>query len=94
MTARSCMKDFKSLLDPIDALGRPAWFACPPTWSTPEVALLAHWKKYVAWELANPLQFEDRAKVRERVVYAFKCALQHLRHLPEMWYLITSLFPP
>ena len=36
MMARTAMKDFKSLTEPIDKISS-TWFACPPRWTQAEV---------------------------------------------------------
>lgn len=85
MTARAAMKDFKSLFEPIEKLAG-SWYAMPPTWSPNEAAMLGHWKRYITWEKSNPLQLEEKQKIINRVVYAYKSALLHLNYFPEVWF--------
>lgn len=85
MTARSSMKDYKSLMEPIEAISS-SWFSVPPTWTFPEVTLLNNWKQYIAWEKSNPLQLDDKQKLVNRVSFAYKSAIIHLNYFPEVWY--------
>jgi hypothetical protein len=50
MTARAAMKDFKSLLDPIEKLTN-VWYASPPSWSASEVALV--YTPHLSWGIGN-----------------------------------------
>ncbi|KAI8905512.1 hypothetical protein EDD86DRAFT_194001 [Gorgonomyces haynaldii] len=84
MTARSVMKDFKSLLEPFQKVSQ-TWFASPPTWTHQEVTLLGQWKRYIEWEKSNPLQLEDQ-RLMQRVIYAYKSCLLQFRFFAEIWY--------
>ncbi|KAJ1555847.1 mRNA 3'-end-processing protein rna14, partial [Cladochytrium tenue] len=49
-------------------------------------AELDTWKRYIAWEKANPLRVSDNNVLAGRVMYAYKAALEMLRFFPEIWY--------
>ncbi|CDK24400.1 unnamed protein product [Kuraishia capsulata CBS 1993] len=46
---------------------------------------LAVWKRWIAWELSNPLKLPDDPH-RKRVEYSFKQASQVVRFFPEIWF--------
>ncbi|KAJ3154879.1 mRNA 3'-end-processing protein rna14 [Geranomyces michiganensis] len=83
MTARTAIRELKTLLDPIEK-AQKTWVAKPPSWTDKEVAILASWKRYIAWEKTNPLRLEDKSIWINRVIYAYKSALLMLRHYPEL----------
>ena len=47
---------------------------------------LNHWKRFISWERANPLSFEDPVALLSRVSYTYQSALLDLRFFPEIWY--------
>jgi cleavage stimulation factor subunit 3 len=89
MTARASMKDFKSLMEPIEKI-TANWYSVPPLWSATEVSLLGHWKRYITWEKSNPLALDDKQKLLNRVLYAYRSALLHLLHFPEVWFDLST----
>jgi cleavage stimulation factor subunit 3 len=42
-------------------------------------------KRYLAWEVSNPLHYEDRNMLKNRVMYAYKSILLMLKFFPEIW---------
>ncbi|KAJ3169317.1 mRNA 3'-end-processing protein rna14 [Geranomyces variabilis] len=89
MTARTAIRELKTLLDPIEK-AQKSWLARPPTWTDKEVAMLASWKRYIAWERTNPLRLDDKSIWINRVLYAYKSALLMLRYYPELYYDASS----
>ncbi|KAJ3140311.1 mRNA 3'-end-processing protein rna14 [Geranomyces variabilis] len=89
MTARTAIRELKTLLDPIEK-AQKTWVAKPPTWTDKEVAMLASWKRYIAWEKTNPLRLDDKSIWINRVIYAYKSALLMLRYYPELYYDASS----
>ncbi|KAI8807587.1 hypothetical protein BJ742DRAFT_812149 [Cladochytrium replicatum] len=87
MTARTALREMKNLIEPIEK-AQKIWMPKPPSWSEKECSVLAMWKRYIAWEKSNPLQFEEKEKpsLIARVVYAYRLALAMLRQYPEVWY--------
>lgn len=84
MTARGVTKDLLGLLEPLEKSNK-WWFAAPPTWSSAQVQVLNQWKRYLAWEASNPLQYEDKNLLIQRVMFAYKSALLVLRFYGEIW---------
>lgn len=84
MTARSALRELRNLKEPIDKLAS-SFLARPPTWSENECKLLAHWKRYIAWEKSNPLGIDDQATLVARIIYAYKECLLSMRFYPEIW---------
>lgn len=76
MQARTCSKE---LADLISNLHRHSLHPSP----------LTAWEKWFSWERANPLRASD-AILHSRIVFAFKQAITHLRHVPEIWQAYTS----
>ncbi|KAJ3179227.1 mRNA 3'-end-processing protein rna14 [Gaertneriomyces sp. JEL0708] len=85
MTARTALREVKSLLEPIDKLQK-TWAAKPASWTDKEMQILSTWKRYLAWERANPLSLDDKAVWIGRVKYAYQSALLMLRYFPEIWH--------
>ncbi|KAI8808347.1 hypothetical protein BJ742DRAFT_288347 [Cladochytrium replicatum] len=87
MTARTALREMKNLIEPIEK-AQKMWMPKPPSWSEKECSVLAMWKRYIAWEKSNPLQFEEKEKpsLIARVSYAYRLALAMLRQYPEVWY--------
>ncbi|KAI8824353.1 uncharacterized protein EV422DRAFT_317763 [Fimicolochytrium jonesii] len=85
MTARTALRELKHLLEPIEKAQR-TWMAKPPSWTEKHVQILAAWKKYIAWEKANPLRLEDKNGWISRVTFAYRSALLMLRFYPEIHY--------
>ncbi|KAI8920212.1 hypothetical protein DFJ77DRAFT_233633 [Powellomyces hirtus] len=89
MTARTAIRELKTLLDPIEK-AQKSWMAKPPTWIDKEVQMLAAWKRYIAWERSNPLRLDDKSMWISRVMYAYKTCLLMLRYYPEIYYEASS----
>lgn len=85
MTARGAIKDLKTLVDPIEHAAKN-WIAQPPSWSGTQIQMLNYWKRYISWERANPLAFEESSQLVNRVSYTYQSALLHLCCFPEIWY--------
>lgn len=49
------------------------------------------WKQLIAYEDSNPMELEDPAVVRTRVLQIYKKAIASLRFYPEIWYVVFSL---
>ena len=48
------------------------------------------WKKYIQWEISNPLRTEDQNLVIKRVVFAYEQCLLCLGHYPNVWFEYAS----
>lgn len=86
MIARATLRELESYLELINRLNL-LWVARIPTWSEKEMIVLREWKKYIAYEMTNPLGLEDEELVHTRVAYAFRSALSMLRFYPEVWHM-------
>ena len=62
----------------------------PPTGSSEEVRQAEGWRRYIAWEKANPLKCEDENEVVKRVVFAYEQALLCMGHHPDIWFEYAS----
>ena len=62
MNARRVSKEYEII---IRGLNR-AWPSVPPQNSPEEAKQVDLWKKYIAWEKANPLRTEDHATITKR----------------------------
>ncbi|KAK9466995.1 hypothetical protein V1512DRAFT_262863 [Lipomyces arxii] len=92
LTARSCLKKLQSLSSQLDRTAIPT----VPKWRDQELNQLDLWNSWISWERSDPLGFtaEDRKsgmpggqdQVTERVLYAYRQALQPLRFYPQMWF--------
>ncbi|XP_070535055.1 cleavage stimulation factor subunit 3-like [Ptychodera flava] len=58
----------------------------PPTGTPEEAKQVDLWKKYIAWEKANPLRTEDQTLITKRVMFAYEQCLLCLGHHPDIWY--------
>ena len=85
MTARAALKEVKGFFDSIMALQKN-WVAKPVTWNDKEVKLITAWKRYIVWEMCNPMGLEDKNALHSRIMFAFKASLNVLRFFPEIWY--------
>jgi hypothetical protein len=47
-------------------------------------AKLSNWLAWINWERSNPLNIPEAPVLHARINYAFKCALNALRHYPEI----------
>ena len=87
MTARSALREMRSLTDPpISLFHIEGTLAKKPSWTERERQVLSSWKRYLAWEESNPLEIEDENLKNDRVSYAFKKSLVYMRFYPEIWY--------
>ncbi|KAJ1819536.1 mRNA 3'-end-processing protein rna14, partial [Coemansia sp. RSA 2598] len=98
MTARTALREMNKLWDAIKRSQPPHGLPVPPKWTRREVEHLDAWKKYLKWELSNPLRFEDASALHKRVVYAYNQACMALRFYPEVWiefadYLLSRELP-
>ena len=91
MNARVKAKELRALLDPINrsALASPPSFTIlsqPPIEQVEkDLKQLEYARKWVQWEMANPLNFIDQHSVQIRVGYAYQQLLLHLYHYPALW---------
>lgn len=91
MTARKALRELKAQFDNLPTPSIPA----QPNWSHREDRqAVDQWKRYFAWEEANPLEFEDTSALQHRVTYAYKKATAHLRFFTEIWYVVRPLSVP
>lgn len=67
-----------------DDLYQPA-LPSKPDWSTQTREHLDLWKRYLAYEEANPLDIEEPATLHARVQFAFKKAIGSMRFFSEIW---------
>ncbi|KAJ1942718.1 mRNA 3'-end-processing protein rna14, partial [Linderina macrospora] len=56
-----------------------------PSWTQPEITYLEAWKRYLKWEIGNPLRLAEGAETQKRVIYAYNQACMALRFFPEVW---------
>ncbi|KAJ8102479.1 hypothetical protein POJ06DRAFT_244736 [Lipomyces tetrasporus] len=92
MTARSCLKELQQTSSTLDRDLIPV----RPRWRESELGQLALWNRWISWELTDPLGFtsEDgkggvpggKEQLIERVLYAYRQALQPLRFYPQIWF--------
>lgn len=83
MTARKALRELRALFDRLPMPFIPQ----PPDWtSSNDKGGLEIWKKYLAWEEANPLDLENAGELSGRVGFAYKKAVASLRFFSEIWY--------
>ncbi|KAG9303333.1 hypothetical protein G9A89_013659 [Geosiphon pyriformis] len=82
MTARTALRELRGFMEEINRNVIPV----PPKWERAELQQLDAWKRWIAWEKTNPLAFEDRTQLAQRVIYAYKQAMMYMRHYPEIWF--------
>ena len=85
MTARAALRELKGFFDAINAIQKN-WVAKPVSWNDKEVKLITAWKRYIVWEMCNPMELEDKNALHGRIMFAFKASLTVLRFFPEIWY--------
>lgn len=101
MTARTALRDLKSLTDILSRpiLPRtPSWTPCPLNEGPNALSgnllkasiqrereQVGGWEKYLKWEISNPLSIEDVPTLRNRLHGAFRKAVMHMRFFPEIW---------
>jgi cleavage stimulation factor subunit 3 len=82
MVARSALREMRNLTSHLEDHGLPA----PPDWSShADRRLVEDWKRYLAWEESNPLELQDAAALYQRVEFAYRKAMMHMRFYPEIW---------
>lgn len=82
MTARTAVKEMRRFTDKINKNIIPT----PPKWIKSEKEQLSYWKEWIEWEMLNPLSLEDQSALSQRIIYAYKQAMMHLRYYPEIWF--------
>jgi cleavage stimulation factor subunit 3 len=92
MSARAACRELMTLMESID-FNMLAEF---PKWNEIDFSQLQAWKKYLQWEISNPLNLNDCS---QRIIFAFRKSLMFLRFYPEIWddficYLISNELPP
>lgn len=83
MLARAHIDDLKEMIMACDRSS----LSIPSSFDPRADDRLAAWGKWIVWEKGNPLKIQDASLLSNRIIYAYKCALQSLRHYPEIWYL-------
>ncbi len=86
MAARSGFKELTNLFKQFNRHKSPRL----PSWTSSEIQSQKAWKKWIKWELTNPLELNDPKEVQKRVIYAYQQALSSNRFVPEMWYDATQ----
>lgn len=91
MEARKVLRELKAQFDELisPAVPRRPNFASP---ASRDYLALDLWRRYLAYEQANPLAIEDPALLANRVAFAFKQAIAQMRFYPEVWFLHASYF--
>ena len=89
MEARKVLRELKAQFDELisPSVPRRPNFASP---ASRDYFGLDLWRRYLAYEQANPLAIEDPALLANRVAFAFKQAIAQMRFYPEVWYLHAS----
>ncbi|KAJ2489030.1 mRNA 3'-end-processing protein rna14 [Coemansia sp. RSA 2050] len=85
MTARTALRAMNRHWDAIRRHQPLHGIPAPPEWSSREIDYLDAWKKYLKWEMENPLNINDAGALRRRVVFAYNQACMALRFYPEIW---------
>ncbi|KAK4705927.1 cleavage stimulation factor subunit 3, partial [Phenoliferia sp. Uapishka_3] len=87
MTARKALRELRAMYDHLASPLLPH----RPDWSEPtDRGALSIWRRYLAWEEANPLDIEEPAALQSRVSFAYKKAVAALRFYSEIWYLAAD----
>lgn len=97
MTARSALREMRSLVDPLHRplLPRlPVWVTQPspdPAEVARDRQRLEAWKAYLEWEESDPLELTeiDRDSLKKRVDVAYAKATMHMRFYPEIWWMAS-----
>ncbi|KAG4305368.1 hypothetical protein PORY_000924 [Pneumocystis oryctolagi] len=82
MMARTAWKDMSSITAGFRATSVPK----VPVWTEKNVEEVEQWKKWIDWEISNPLDLKLKPAVSMRVKYAYKQAMITLRFFPEIWF--------
>lgn len=80
MLARSFCKQLKDLVTATERESLPS----APSSEVEGTAKLTNWLAWINWERSNPLNIPEAPVLHARINYAFKCALNALRHYPEI----------
>ncbi|XP_013416686.1 cleavage stimulation factor subunit 3 isoform X2 [Lingula anatina] len=86
MNARRVAKEYELVTK---GLNRNA-VSVPPQNTPDEAKQVEHWKKYIHWEMSNPLRTEDQALIAKRVMFAYEQCLLCLGYHPDVWYEAAS----
>jgi hypothetical protein len=67
-----------------------------PLFTNDERALVGAWKRYLKWEVSNPLNLpEKKVALVRRVQNAYRKAVVYMRFYPEIWYVpFLSYYTP
>ncbi|KAJ2081085.1 mRNA 3'-end-processing protein rna14 [Coemansia sp. RSA 988] len=85
MSARTALREMNRFWDAIESTKPPHSLPQPPGWTPREVEHLDAWKKYLEWEVSNPLRLNDAAALQQRVTHVYDLACMDLRFYPEIW---------
>ncbi|ORX73662.1 Suf-domain-containing protein [Linderina pennispora] len=85
MTARTAMREMSKFFDEMQHTAPVHSLPKQPEWTQPEITYLEAWKRYLKWEISNPLRLTESAGVQKRVIYAYNQACMALRFFPEVW---------
>ncbi|KAJ2616072.1 mRNA 3'-end-processing protein rna14 [Coemansia sp. RSA 1365] len=85
MTARTALREMNRFWDAIESTKPPYGLPQPPGWTPREVEHLDVWKKYLEWEVSNPLMLSDVTTLQQRVIHAYDLACMDIRFYPEIW---------
>ncbi|KAJ1858362.1 mRNA 3'-end-processing protein rna14 [Coemansia sp. RSA 1822] len=83
MTARTALREMNRFWDTIRAT-QSNTLPQPPGWTAREVEHLDAWKRYLKWEVSNPLRLGG-PDAHKRVIYAYNQACMELWLYPEVW---------
>ncbi|KAH7677452.1 mRNA cleavage and polyadenylation factor I complex subunit RNA14 protein [Dioscorea alata] len=80
-SAKAVYRERKKYVDEID------WnmLAVPPTGSYKEEQQCMVWKRFLAFEKANPQRI-DAASSNRRIIFTYEQCLMYLYHYPDIWY--------
>lgn len=91
MTARKALRELRAMFDHLSMPSLPT----PPDWTSPTSTAredLMLWKKYLAYEEANPLDIEEASLLETRVTFAYKKAVGSMRFFAEIWSVLFLFF--
>jgi len=82
MNARRVTKEYEAITKGLNR----NFPATAPNNRSEDLRQVELWKKYIQWEISNPLRTEDQNLVIKRVVFAYEQCLLCLGHYPNVWY--------
>ncbi|EMR08331.1 hypothetical protein PNEG_03171 [Pneumocystis murina B123] len=82
MMARTAWKDMASITAGFRATNIPK----VPVWTEKDVEEVEQWKRWIEWEMSDPLDLKLKPAIVTRVKYAYKQAMINLRFFPEIWF--------